>query len=161
MIERRGRHAPPLPPSPLLPPPRPPRSPCMHHNAGTLPSNLLSLFYEDSLSSDYGVTINLSYNNLYGTLPSDWASAYLLIHTLDLSHNYLTGTLPYYYAYYSFMGLSTSTFSFQYNSFSGSLPEYWIWYFPDNINYLNVSNNPCLCGSIMTGLSTYVALWVH
>ncbi|CUG71913.1 GP46-like surface antigen, putative [Bodo saltans] len=75
--------------------------------------------------------LNVSFNNLQGSLPANWTS--LELDAVDFSHNQFTGTLAEIYS----TGLTSMDFS--YNQLMGTLPASWASLV--SITYVSVAHN--------------------
>ena len=90
--------------------------PCAPHTPGTLPSTLAAGF---ALGPNNSSSLDLSYNQLSGTLPAAWGTAGGAFRQLSLAGNYITGSLP---ASWAALAINASGFDLSSNYLNGSLP---------------------------------------
>lgn len=116
------------------------------HNqlTGTVPPLLLSASFNPASALPIGVSLDLSYNKLNDTVPSDLfagvSSSLTGIFTVVLSGNQFTGTVPTFCRTAGMLTLLMDS-----NNLTGTIPTEWQ---SCRVNQVDVSNNPNLIGSI-------------
>lgn len=94
---------------------------------GTIPTNM---------SLSYATYVDLSFNNLIGTLPNDFGTNFASLRQLHLTHNRFTGTIPHSYGMAGNGNLVI--LSLNNNMLTGGIPSTWM---AGNVNTIYVQNN--------------------